>query len=265
VSRDGHVEVAKAYYSAPPEYVGREVWVRWDARLVRIFNARFEPIAIHVRHEAGRFSTQAAHVAKEKISGVERGAAWLLKQVAAVGPQTRQWAEAMLQARGVEGTRVLSGLLSLTKQHPREALESACATALSHGCYRLRTIRQLLQRQADEQPPPAFLEEHPIIRPLEDYAAVVARAIPRPEDRSSMSEGFGRHDRTKATSAAAQEKSLNPSLSTDPGSESWLSPRSDYPSSGCASAEPDSVSPDSFSVVPVPSLDHVSQENSFDE
>lgn len=28
VNRDGHVEVAKAYYSAPPEYLGRRVWVR---------------------------------------------------------------------------------------------------------------------------------------------------------------------------------------------------------------------------------------------
>jgi transposase len=90
VNRDEHVEVAKAYYSAPPEYLGREVWVRWDARLVRIFNQHFEQIALHVRHEQGRFSTQAAHVAPEKISGLERGAAWLLNQVSAVGPQTRQ-------------------------------------------------------------------------------------------------------------------------------------------------------------------------------
>lgn len=38
VNRDGHVEVAKANYSTPPEYLGRTVWLRWDARLVRIFN-----------------------------------------------------------------------------------------------------------------------------------------------------------------------------------------------------------------------------------
>ena len=73
VNRDGHVEVAKAYYSVPPEYLGRTVWVRWDARLVRVFNQRLEQIAVHVRHEPGRFSTQAAHIAPEKISGVERG------------------------------------------------------------------------------------------------------------------------------------------------------------------------------------------------
>ena len=73
VNRDGHVEVAKAYYSVPPEYLGRTVWVRWDARLVRIFNHRLEQIAVHARHEPGRFSTHGQHIAAEKISGVERG------------------------------------------------------------------------------------------------------------------------------------------------------------------------------------------------
>jgi transposase len=65
VNRDGHVEVAKAYYSVPPEYLGRSVWARWDARLVRIFNQRFQQIAVHVRHEQGRFSTHAQHLAPE--------------------------------------------------------------------------------------------------------------------------------------------------------------------------------------------------------
>ncbi len=74
VNRDGHVEVAKAYYSAPTEYLGREVWARWDARLVRLFNHRWEQIAVHVRHEKGRFSTHAAHIAPEKINGLEKGA-----------------------------------------------------------------------------------------------------------------------------------------------------------------------------------------------
>ena len=35
---------------------------------------------------------------------------------------------------------------------------------------RLRTIRQLLQRQGQEQKQFEFLEEHPIIRPLSDYS-----------------------------------------------------------------------------------------------
>jgi hypothetical protein len=78
VSRDGHVEVERAFYSVPPEYLGRRVWARWDGRTVRIFNQHFESIALHVRHEPGRFSTQAGHIVNEKVSGIERGAAWLL-------------------------------------------------------------------------------------------------------------------------------------------------------------------------------------------
>jgi hypothetical protein len=41
------VELAQTYYSVPPEYVGRRVWVWWDLRLVRIFNTRMEQIALH--------------------------------------------------------------------------------------------------------------------------------------------------------------------------------------------------------------------------
>ena len=37
VHRDGNVEVEKAYYHVPPEYLGHAVWVRFDRREVRIF------------------------------------------------------------------------------------------------------------------------------------------------------------------------------------------------------------------------------------
>ncbi|HEV3444021.1 MAG TPA: IS21 family transposase, partial [Gemmataceae bacterium] len=140
VHRDGHVEVAHAYYSVPPEYLGWRVWVRWDGHLVRIFNERLEPIACHAQREPGKFSTQRAHLAAEKISGVERGAAWLLSQTRRIGTQAARWSEAVVQTRGVEGVRVLQGLLHLAGRHPREALEKACAIAFSYGSYRLRTL-----------------------------------------------------------------------------------------------------------------------------
>ena len=250
VNRDGHIEVAKAYYSAPPEYLGREVWARWDARLVRIFNCRWEQIAVHVRHEQGRFSTQGQHVAKEKINGLERGANYLLGKVSALGEQSQAWAEAMLTTRGIEGTRVLQGLLSLAKKHSSQTLEKACEIALSHGCFRLRTIRQLLQREAAKQEPLPFLDEHPLIRPLDDYAAIVARAIHRQAPRPSVGEGFQRHDRTKTKSLTAQ---LQPGSSCQKTAD-LFPPGSGYPLPGCTSAEPGSVSPDPSTVVPPSSL-----------
>ena len=38
VHRDGYVEFRRAYYSVPPEYVGRQVWVRQELRLLRVYN-----------------------------------------------------------------------------------------------------------------------------------------------------------------------------------------------------------------------------------
>jgi len=94
VNRDPHVEVAKAFYSAPPEYVGHRVWVRSDAKTVRLFNDHWQQPILHARAEPGRFRTPQRHIPKEKVSAVERGTDALLRQIAKIGPHTHKSAEA---------------------------------------------------------------------------------------------------------------------------------------------------------------------------
>ena len=180
VNRDGHVEVDKAYYSAPPEYVTHQVWARWDSRTVRIFNLRMEQIAFHVKHEPGRFSTQPRHIPAKKRSGVERGAAYLLSKTSLIGHQADLWAQQVIADRGVEGVRVLQGLLGLANRHCADAIEHACEIARSHGSYRLRTIRELIDRKGDRQQQFDFIKEHDIIRPLTDYGDFVHEAFHHP-------------------------------------------------------------------------------------
>jgi len=173
VSRDGHVAVDKSYYSVPPEYLRRTLWVRWDSHLVRILNDGLEVICTHATQPQGRFSTLPEHIASEKISVVERGTEWLLKKVSYVGPHTRQWSLALVAHRGIEAVRVLQGLLSLTKKHPSSVLERACETAYSYQEYRLATIRKLIKHSAPKQKEFEFLDQHPIIRNLSEYGDLV--------------------------------------------------------------------------------------------
>jgi len=173
VHRDGHVEVDKAYYSVPPEYVGRQVWVRWDNHLVRVLNGRQQPIAVHAKRQPGCFSTQNTHIPLEKRSPVEHGAERLLCKVRRLGTQATRWAEAMIQVRGVQSVRVLYGLLSLSRRHSGDDIDRACGIAHGHGAYRLRVVRALLQRQEAEQPCFEFMDEHPLIRPLSEYANLI--------------------------------------------------------------------------------------------
>ncbi len=62
VHGDGYVELKRAYYSVPPEYVGRKVWVRWESRLLRVINQRREVIAVHALAEPGKFTTDPNHL-----------------------------------------------------------------------------------------------------------------------------------------------------------------------------------------------------------
>lgn len=169
VHRDGHIEVAKAYYSVPAEYSGSQVWARWDGRMVRIFDQRMKQIATHVQHEPGQFSTRAQDISPKKISGVERGNAWLLGRIRLIGPAAHRWAWAMLQERGIEGVRVLLGLLNLANRYLYEDIDAACEIALTHRAFRLRTLRELIKRGGSKQEEFEFLNEHEIIRPMDEY------------------------------------------------------------------------------------------------
>ena len=192
VHRDGYVEVDKAYYAAPPEYVGREVWVRWDSRILRIHDDRWQALYTHAITAAGQFRTCPGAIPREKVSAVERGVEALLKQVSRIGPRTRDWAHVMVQARGVEGTRVLLGLRALSLKHEASAIEYACELALASGSYRLRTIRELLKRHGSrKQEQFEFTQEHPVIRSLADYSL------------ESLSEF--RRDRTPPTRPSGEE------------------------------------------------------------
>ena len=152
----------------PPEYVGCQVWVRAESRLLRIFNQRFEPIAAHVRAEPGRFVTDEGHLHNHKRVIIERGAAYLLERCRLLGPHCGAWAQGLIQQRGPEGLRVLQGLLALAREHPIGPLERACAQAVQLGHWRLRAVRRLAA-EGERVVQVDFLQAHPLIRDLSHY------------------------------------------------------------------------------------------------
>lgn len=168
VHRDGHIAFGQSYYSAPPEYVGREVWVRAEARLVRLYNLRFDPIGVHARAEPGRFATAEAHLHSCKRAIIERGADYLLQRCRLLGAHCGAWAEGLMTQRGPIGLRVLQGLLALAREHPIGELEQACGRAVHLGLWRLRDVRRLVQN-GEQVVQVDFLQAHPLIRDLSHY------------------------------------------------------------------------------------------------
>ena len=181
VHRDGHVQVDSGYYSAPPEYRGADVWVRWDSRLVRIFNQQLEEIRVHVKQQnKGRFSTHPADIAPEKIGGMERGAEWLLRRAATIGEHADRWAQEVIRTRGVEGIRTVIGLLSLVDRQPCPLIDKACEIAVGYGAYHLKNIRHLIGQKAAKQEQMEFMQEHPVIRSMDVYGDLVRKSLRSP-------------------------------------------------------------------------------------
>jgi transposase len=172
VHRDSYIDVDKAYYSVPPEYIGDWVWVRWDGREVRIFNQRWEPLVLHARLAPGQF---------DRVLGVgggngplERQLAYWLKRARDLGEPCGLWAQGILERKGPVGLRSIMGLLGLADRHAFKTLNEACASALSRGAWRLRDVRALLdQRQPEIQTYLDFAKTHPLIRDLAEYGLFI--------------------------------------------------------------------------------------------
>ena len=168
VHLDGHVEVDKAYYSVPPEYVGREVWVRGESRLIRVYTLKMESIAVHTRAEPGRSSSEEAHIHPLKRRIADRGVAFLLDRCQALGPCVGAWAQAMYKHRGIEGVRVLQGLIALARKQPSSQLELAASKALQRADWKLRDLKLALLEPANVVQID-FLDTHPLIRDMDAY------------------------------------------------------------------------------------------------
>jgi transposase len=170
VHRDSYVEVQKSFYEAPPEYIGRQVWVRWDSRCVRIFNERMEQVQIHTRVEPGKFSRCLG------VGGfsapVRSSCKQWVNRAAVLGEQCGQWAQAAVDARGPEALRSIMALCGLIKKHSALALDAACGKALKSGTRRLKDIKRLIGEQA-VQSDFGFSESHPLIRDLKIYTEFI--------------------------------------------------------------------------------------------
>jgi transposase len=167
VHRDSYVEVARSFYEVPAEYVGHQVWVRWDSRCVRVFNQRMEQIQIHTRIEPGRFSRALG--AGGLHAPVISSCRYWISRAGVLGEECGRWAQGAFDLRGAESLRSIMGLCGLIKRHSATAINGACAKALKAGTYRFKDIRRLIGEQSEEQVFP-FADNHPLIRDLTVYS-----------------------------------------------------------------------------------------------
>lgn len=175
VHPDGHVQIGGSYYSVPHTLVGQEVRVQWDDRILRVY-AYGKCVAVHCRIPAGTFATRKEHRPAHKPAKEEAYVAGLLSKAEHIGPNALDWAKAACEERGVRAYRLLQGMVSLTRSHPRERVDWACRVSLKRRLFRYKVLRRLVDEAATQHPiqAPVLTQSHEIIRDLFEYSKEVS-------------------------------------------------------------------------------------------
>ena len=142
VHPDGHVEVDGGFYPVPPHLVGRDVEVRFDRHLVRIFDRRGAGRGARPRQR--RASTRVGRAAPKGPPPLSAPSSrTCLTRCERIGTPLKEWAEAAHEERGVRALRLIQGALRLVRKHPKEVVLAAARTALTNRLFRYKDLRRL--------------------------------------------------------------------------------------------------------------------------
>ena len=170
VHLDGCVEVAAAYYSAPPGWIGRRVDVQWNDAHVRLLDpSTGQLLREHLRAPRGW----------HRIADPDRPARTppktlaLLAAAKRAGPAISTICDHIHRHEGAAGVRRILGVLSLARKHEPAVAEDAATAALELGVPTYRFLKRYLDRRSVA--PLSLRQVDPLIRQLTLYRDLIDR------------------------------------------------------------------------------------------
>lgn len=153
VHRDYHVEVAKALYSVPEQYLGRGLDTRADSELVKLY-WRGQLVKTHPRQPPGGRSTDRADLPEHKAGYALRDLAKLIAVCAGHGHNIGIYAERVLDDP-LPWTRMRSvyRLLGLIRRYGPDPVEAACERSLDLDVVSVSKIAAMLDRACESGKP----------------------------------------------------------------------------------------------------------------
>ncbi len=153
VHRDFHVEVARALYSLPQEWIGQYLDARADSELVKLY-ARGQLVKTHPRQPPGGRSTDRADLPAEKAGYAMRDLTALIAACAGHGPNVGIYAERLLDDP-LPWTRMRSvyRLLGLVRRYGPGPVETACSRSLDLDVVSVSKIASMLEKAIERKQP----------------------------------------------------------------------------------------------------------------
>jgi hypothetical protein len=169
VHPDHHIQVARALYSVPTLYLHKQVRVRADSKLVRIY-FRMALIKTHPRQPPGGRSTDAADYPVGKATYAVRSVDSVIERAQSQGHHVGKYVERILEgplpwAR----MRQAYSLLALCEKFGAGRVEAACQSSLAFDVVDVKRIKRMLTKAT--KPPAAASDSRRVVQlPLPRFA-----------------------------------------------------------------------------------------------
>ncbi|MGH9045941.1 MAG: IS21 family transposase [Acidimicrobiales bacterium] len=153
VHRDFHVEVARALYSAPHQFLGKRLRARRDSTTVKLYFSG-ELIKVHPRVLPGKRHTDPADYPKGKEVYATRDIEGLKRMAADHGESIGVFAGSLLDTPlPWTKMRQVYRLLGLVKKWGAGRVENACRRALEAEAVDVNLVSRMLERAREEAAP----------------------------------------------------------------------------------------------------------------
>jgi hypothetical protein len=153
VHRDYHVEVARALYSVPEQWIGQHLDARADSALVKLYSSG-KLVKTHPRQPPGGRSTDRADLPEHKAGYALRDLSRLIAVCAGHGECVGIYAERLLDDP-LPWTRMRSvyRLLGLVRRYGPGPVEAACSRSLDLDVVAVSKIAAMLAKATEREQP----------------------------------------------------------------------------------------------------------------
>jgi transposase len=174
VHRDHHIMFKKGGYSVPTKYIGKEVDVRGDSALVRIYYKN-QLIKTLERVAAGKRNTDYNDYPKEKSAYAMRDVEYYKRKAAEGGAKQGEFMAELLSGDVPWAfIRQAQKLLRLNDKYGAARVEVACQRALAFGLMNVSRVERIITQALESSP--SQTKPAGIVTPLSSAARFVRSA-----------------------------------------------------------------------------------------
>lgn len=145
VYRDCHIYVNYNYYSVPFKFIGKEVDVEINDKLIKVYYEG-EQIAVHgLLLQKGSFSTNDKHYPDYKLPFSTCSKKRLHDKISSIGNYANKVFIALETKQPNHWYRTTHGILSLQKHFSNDVIDAACKRALIYGAIQYKQIKSICE------------------------------------------------------------------------------------------------------------------------